>query len=474
MTQNWQTTTTLFDHQRRAVEKLRRARVGGLFMEMGTGKTRAAIELAWLRRERIDHVIWFCPVSLKETIRYEIAKHTENAVVYVFNDRTTMSNLPPADCYIVGIESMSASNRVVLAVNRLITDQTFVIVDESSYIKGHSSRRTQRVIMLSEKARYRLILTGTPISQGVVDLFSQMKFLSPKILGYRSFYSFASNHLVYSDEYPGKIVRSLHTDWLAARIQPYTYQVTKAECLDLPSKLYETRYCGLTVEQDAAYRQAKEELLLALDEVDEYAIFRLFTALQQIVCGYWRRRDPETGQQERITLSHERVDTLLAALRDIPDGEKVVIWSKYHYSIREIVAALHEVYSPDTTAEFHGRLSERARNEEINRWRANSACRFLVATQAAGGYGLTLNEANHVFFYSNEFKYATRLQAEDRCHRIGQSRPVTYINIVCSGSIDERIHTALTRKANAAAEFRREVNRVKDDLAMMKELVREL
>lgn len=472
----WATTTDLYDHQRHAVEKLRRSRVGGLFMEMGTGKTRAAIELAWLRRERIDRVVWFCPVSLKETIRREIEKHTRHAAVYVFDGRTSMSELPDALWYVVGIESMSSSNRVVLAVNQLITERSFVIVDESSYIKGHNSRRTQRITLLAERARYRLILTGTPISQGVVDLFAQMKFLSPKILGYRSFHSFAANHLEYSDKYPGQIVRALRTDRLAERIQPYTYQVTKAECLDLPRKLHETRYCRMTAEQSAAYQQAKEELLLSLDEdeVDEYAIFRLFGALQQIVCGYWNRRDPHTRRMARMTLAHNRIQTLLDALRDVPDGEKVMIWSKYHYSIDQIIAALREVYGEEATAEFHGRLAERARHEQLERWRANTTCRFLVATQAAGGHGLTLNEAAYVVFYSDEFKYSTRIQAEDRCHRIGQTRLVTYINVVCTGTIDDRIQAALARKANAANEFRREVNRVKDDKAMMKELIKAL
>jgi SNF2 family DNA or RNA helicase len=475
LTPNWQTTTTLFDHQRRAVEKLRRARVGGAFMEMGTGKSRCAIELAWLRRERIDRVVWFCPVSLKETIRYEIEKHAQGAAVYVFDDRTSPRQLPEALFYVVGIESMSTSDRVTLAVKALITERTMVIVDESSYIKGHAARRTQRITLLAEPARYRLLLTGTPISQGVEDLFAQMKFLSPKILGYRSFHAFAANHLQYSDKYPGQVVRALHTEQLAARLAPYTYQVTKAECLDLPDKLHESRYYRMTAEQDAAYDGVKDEILSALDEPDEfneYVIFRLFSALQQVVCGFRNRRDPETGRMACIPLKHERIDLLLAVLRDVPPGEKVIIWAKYHACIREIVGWLQAVYGEASTAEFHGRLSERQRNAELARWR--DSARFLVATQAAGGHGLTLNEASTVIFYADEFKYATRIQAEDRCHRIGQTRPVTYVTLTCVDSIDERIARALARKANAADEFRREVARVKDDRELVKGMVKAL
>lgn len=474
---NWQTTTTLYDHQQRAVEKVRAAKVGAFFMEMGTGKTRAAIELAWLRRDRIDHVVWFCPVSLKETICYEIWKHTSGAAVYRFDSHTTARNLPAAFWYIVGIESMSSSNRVTMAVNALITKQTMVIVDESSYIKNHRARRTERITLLAGRALYRLLLTGTPVAEGTVDLFAQMQFLSPLILGYNSFWSFAANHLVF-DEETGRIVRTLHTEYLARRVQPYVYQVTKAECLDLPPKLHEARYFHMSRQQEEAYGQAKEEILLSLEEgsATEHVIYRLFCALQEITCGFWNRRNPGTNQMERLEFSHRRIEALRAVLRDIPAEEKVIIWSKYHYTIEQIAIALRTSYGPGATAEFHGRLSEQARHEELNRWRATTedAPRFLIATQRAGGHGLTLNEASHVIFYSDDFSYANRLQAEDRCHRIGQQRPVTYVTITCTGSIDERIATALARKGNAAADFRRQVHQMRDEKSILKEIIRAL
>ena len=478
MIQSWQTTTPLYDHQQRAVEKLRAARVGGLFMEMGTGKTRAAIELAWLRRERIDHVVWFCPVSLKETIRYEIEKHAPGAAVCVFDERTTSANLPTACWYIIGIESMSSSDRVTLAVNTLITEATMVVVDESGYIKNHRARRTERITLLAERARYRLLLTGTPVSEGPVDLYSQMRFLSPLILGYKSFWSFAANHLVYESG-SGRIVRTLNAAHLAKRVQPYVYQVTKAECLDLPPKLHEGRYFTMTEQQYYAYGQAKEEILFSLESderISETVIYRLFGALQQVVCGFWNRRDPMTDQVEPMSFPHRRIKALLDVVRDVPANEKMVIWSKYHFSIGQIVDALRQEYGPGATAEFHGRLSEQARHEELSRWRATTAGapRFLIATQAAGGHGLTLNEAGHVVFYSNEFSYAKRLQAEDRCHRIGQTRPVTYVTLTCRHSIDERIASALERKADAAAEFRRQVHQMRDEKSILKEIIRAL
>lgn len=458
------TITPLFAHQCAAVEKMLSTRIGALFMDMGTGKSLTAIELVARRQAGIERVLWFCPVSLKETIRYEILKHTDCTPgdIYLFSDRTDDHSLSPAFWHIIGIESMSASDRMVLAAHHLITEQSMVIVDESSYIKGYNALRTLRITKLADVARYRLILTGTPISQGVVDLYAQMRFLSPKILGYASFYSFAANHLEYDAARPGLIVRSHNIPYLTAKIAPYVYQVTKAECLDLPEKLYATRCFSMTGEQRAAYSQAKEEILAELDDessdwLTSVVIFRLFTALQQITCGFWNRRVGE--QVEHLEFPHRRIATLLDTLARIPAQEKVIIWAKYRHDIAAIAAALCEQYGDGATALFHGGLNERRRTEQLTRFRG--AARFLLATQSCGGHGLTLNEACYVVYYNNGFKYAERLQSEDRCHRIGQGRTVTYSDIQCVDSIDERIARALTTKGDAVKLFRQEVARVK-------------
>lgn len=458
------TTTPLLDHQIKAVRKLLPSRVGGLFMEMGTGKTRVVIELAHQRQARIGNVVYFCPVSLKETVRRELLRHTDlaGADICVFDDKTSARRLPLAFWYIIGIESISASNRQVLAANAVIDDRSMVVVDESGYIKGHKSLRTQRITRMAERARYRLVMTGTPLSQGVVDLYAQMRFLSWRILGYKSFYSFARNHLEYSDRYPGMIVAAHNVSVLAAKVQPYTYQVTKSECMDLPAKTYATRWYGMTERQRAVYEQAKTDILMCIEDygdLDSYTIFRLFTALQQIACGFWNRKH-EDGSVETVTFPHMRLDVFAATIAQIPAGEKAVIWSKYRRNIEEIVALLNEEYGAGSVAQFHGGLSERARNAEIERFRNDA--RFLVATQASGGHGLTLNEAGYHIFYSNGFKYAERIQAEDRSHRIGQTRSVHYVDIVCDGSIDERIASALIDKADALEQFKRQVDRVKD------------
>lgn len=455
----WSTTTDLLPHQADAVAKLLPSRVGALFAEMGTGKSRCLIELAARRRAKIDRVVWFCPVSVKDTIRTEILKHTdcEPEDVFVFDERTDVRTMPlDRPWYVVGIESLSASLRVVAAFDALVDERTFVAVDESTFIKGVRSARTKRVTDMSRRARYRAVLTGTPFTQGVVDLYAQMSFLSPKILGYNSFWSFANNHLEFDvDRHTGRptgrIVRSHNTDVLAARIAPYVYQILKAECLTLPEKLFDEHWVPMSDAQREATRVAKEDVLADEGTYDSphIAIFRLFSRLQSISCGY----------ANGTPIRHHRLTGLVDVIERIPESEKVVIWTKYRQGLDGITSELRAAHGPDSCREFHGGLDERGRGREVEAWRREA--RFLVATQQSGGHGLTLTEASHSVFYSTGFKYSERAQAEDRIHRIGQDRPCTYVDVAVSDSIDRRILAAVRSKGQTLAAFRQELDTCK-------------
>jgi SNF2 family DNA or RNA helicase len=451
-------TTTLLPHQEPAVEKMRPLRVGALFMDMGTGKTRCAIELAYLRRARLSNVVWFCPVGLKETVAVEIRKHTNAAAsaIYSFDEHTSGDTLPPARWYLIGTESMSNSDRVILAADRIIGADSMVVMDESDMIRTYDAKRTEWITRIAARARYRLCLTGTPMSQGVQDLFAQLYFLDPRILGYQSFYSFMANHLEYSADYPNMVVRAHNTDWLAAKMQPYVYQITKEEAgLNLPPKLYDRRYFALTEEQSYAYEQVKWDLLINEqgDMLDPYVIFQLFTALQQITSGFLYRGDKVTEFPCR------RWGELQNIISRLPDTERVIIWVKYRHSVEVIRQGLTERYAANAVALLHGELTEEQRSAELTRFREEA--RFLVATMATGGRGLTLNEAAYSVFYENDFKYANRLQAEDRNHRIGQMRRPTYIDIVSRSGIEERIMESLEKKGNVVESFRRKIKQLK-------------
>ncbi len=464
------TKTKLMAHQREAVAKVLPSRVGALFMDMGTGKSRTTIELANLRASKIDKVVWFTPVSLKLSVAEEIRKHTDCTDMCVFDGKTNSRNLPRVRWYVIGIESMSSSNRVVAAVNQIITERTMVVLDESSYIKGPHSKRTERLTYICAKARYRLILTGTPLSQGVVDLFAQMRFLSPKILGYSSFYSFAANHLEYSEKYPGMIVRAHNTEWLAAKINPYTYQIRKEDCIDLPNKIYSTNYSYMTDEQRYWYEWIKDKFLMYVnpDDWDSYKLFQLFNALQQVVSGFYNEKHYKTGDVLH-QFDNDRIDLFSEIVGQIPGDEQVIIWAKYMYDIQQISKALRN----ESYVLYTGLQNEKQKEQAKLSFQAGDV-QFFIATPSSGGHGLTLNEAGTVIFYNNSFKYSERIQAEDRCHRIGQTKNVHYLDIVCSNSIDERIMDAISCKESTLHSFQREIDAAQGDKNKIRELIRRL
>lgn len=458
------TTTSMLPHQQRAVDKLKPSRVGALFMEMGTGKSRTAIEIVATRQHKISRVIWLCPVALKQTVKFEILKHTDATEqdINVFDDKTGNSEITSSFWHIVGIESVSGSDRIALTLHGLIDNRTMVIMDESSYIKGAFSKRTMRVTEYAKTARYRLILTGTPISQGVVDLFAQMKFLSPEILGYNSFYTFARRHLVYSDKFPGMIVSSHNIPFLSAQIEPYVYQVTKDECMDLPLKIYDYFRFEMTGQQKELYEAAKEYWFEQVmdcqsDYLRSVIIMGMFTALQQVACGFWHRKG-KSGW-DMLEVQHYRLEYLKEAINR--SSGQVVIWAKYQHDISAIERMLKEKFGDESVCLFHGGIKEKQRENELEKFRYGSA-RFFLATPQCGGHGLTLNEADTVIFYSNGFKYSERIQAEDRTHRIGQTKRVLYINIWADCGIEDRISSALAAKGNAVELLRCEINAIKD------------
>lgn len=457
----------LLPHQSTAAQKLKGLKVGALFMEMGTGKTVTAMELIRQRAHKINRVIYLTPVNLIHSVAIEFARHSPETEVCAVSANGP-KKLPEAFVYVFGIESIAQSDRLYLLCNKLVTAKTCVILDESDMCKNHAALRTMRITAMGDRAKYRFALTGTPVGEGVVDLYAQMRFLSAKILGYSSFYSFAANHLVYSEEYLGRIVRSLKTDYIAKKIEPFVYQVTKEECLELPKKTYDSVSGWMTPEQLELYTEAKWDILgnCPLDELDSYAIFRLFTALREIVSGFWNQTPhPDswrvTGNLKDPvfrTCAHNRLALLDESIEGIPATEKVIIWANFNHCSRQIAEHLAKAHGSDSLVTYNGETKDKAR--AIQQWRDSS--RFLVASPKCGGRGLTLNESCHVIFYNNDFPYRLRAQAEDRCHRIGQSRSPSYTDLILPNTLDERIAIALANKESVVEQFKRELDKIKD------------
>ena len=440
-------TTDLLPHQSDAVAKLSKLKVGALYMEQGTGKTRTVLSLIQPRLEagKTDMALWLCPCSVRKNLKEDILYHCGEL---------------PEEIVIRGIESLSSSDRLYLELMKLVsTRKVFMVVDESNLVKNKTAIRTNRIIELAKNCRYKMILNGTPISRNEADLFAQWYILDWRILGYQSYYSFAANHLEYwTVRLPNgteivdksRIRRVLNVDYLTEKISPYTFQIKKSECLELPDKVYDKRTYRLDDRQEDLYYLVREDYLLNIDEMRSETIYKYFGALQHVVSG----RKVLTGPEERmrtepmfLPADNPRVKALLEELEGNTD--KCIIFCKYQSEINDLMALL-----PDAV-EFTGRLSQKKRQENRERFRTDA--QYLIANKACGAYGLNLQFCHKIIFYNNDFDLATRLQAEDRVHRIGQTYQVDIVDICASGTIDDFIIDCLVRKENLVEAFKKEV-----------------
>ena len=448
--------TELLPHQAAAVDKLRGLTIGALYMEMGTGKTRTALELIKLRLDagKVDCCLWLCPCSVKKNLREDVLYHCGSF---------------PDNLVIRGIESLSSSDRLYLQLLRLVeTHKVYLIVDESSLVKNHRAIRTNRIVALSAVCKYKLILNGTPISKNEADLFAQWNVLDWRVLGYQSYYSFAANHLEYwTVRLPDgrervdrtRVRRVLNTDYLAAKIEPYTVQVKKEECIKLPAKTYSEHFFSMTSEQEAAYAEAKDLYLANVDEFRNDTIYRLFTALQHVSSG---RRVISTPSERMQTApifnapeDNPRIQALLGEIRSL-DGEKAIVFCKYQSEVDDIEQVLLHVGVSCVT--FTGKLPQKKRQE--NRERFRESAQVFLANKTCGAYGLNLQFCHNIIFYSNDFDLATRLQSEDRVHRLGQRHDVRIIDIYTDG-MDKFILSCLRRKETLLDAFKRDIEKIK-------------
>lgn len=419
----------LLPHQREAVEKLIKLRVGALFMEQGTGKTITVIEMSRIRYEagRIDSVIWLCPCSAKQNIKREILKQAPPELAKIF--------------IICGIETLSTSIRAnAFLLSHVQAHKTFLVVDESLLVKNHKACRTKNITAISKYCPYRVILNGTPVSKNEADLFAQFYILDWRILGYRTFWSFAANHLEY-DEF-GKLSRVLNVDMLTKKISPYSFQICKDECVKLPRKRYCMEYFHLTQEQFFEYSGAAATLLEQVNEYHPSTIYQLFSGLQAVISGKKlifsdHGRHFESVEMFSDPMQNPRIRTLLDV---VPDDEKTIIFCRYESEISQLCSLL------PNAVRFDGTIPLKERDHNLQLFRDEKM--YLIANKACAGYSLNLQFCHNIIYMSNDWELGKRLQSEDRVHRLGQDHVVNITDICAEGTLDERIIDCLCRKEN--------------------------
>ncbi|MBW2560470.1 MAG: DEAD/DEAH box helicase, partial [Deltaproteobacteria bacterium] len=321
-----------------------------------------------------------------------------------------------------------------------------IICDESQRIKTSSTRQSKAMHCLGRIAKYRLILTGTPITQGPLDLFSQYKFLDPAIFG-NSYYAFRARYAIMGGYENRQVIGYKNLPELIQKAHQVAFRVTKAEALDLPEYTDQVLYCDLERKANALYQQLAKESVAELSEEKVLTVANVLTRLlrlSQVTGGFLGDGEGEIYQVSRskLKLLEEILDDLLDA------GKKAVIFARFLPEIRAIKKLLDK--KGVGYAWITGEVKQEARGDEVRWFQEDPECRVFVAQIQTAGLGITLTAADTAIFYSLDFSYANLDQAKARLHRIGQRNAVTNIYLLARGTVDEKIFAVLQEKKSVA------------------------
>ena len=458
-----------YKHQLKALEMSWHKETFAYFMEMGTGKTKVLIDnMAMLYDQgKIDGALIIAPKGVINTwYQQELPAHMPNHIDNVsvlWQANITKSQQDKLDTLfatghdlhilIMNVEALSTVKGVKFAYKFLSSHKTLMVIDESTTIKNPKAKRTKNIIKLSKFAKYRRILTGSPVTRNPLDLYSQCEFLSPWHLESQSFYSFRNRYAeMKTMNFGGRSVQVVafykNLGELSEKLKPFSYRVLKEDCLDLPPKIYMKRIIQLTPEQDKLYKQMKEQALAEMngERMSTDTALTQLMRLQQITCGHFKGDDAEIQD-----IKHNRLDELKDVLEEV-EG-KVIIWCHWQRDVKIIKEALSKEYGPGSVVDYYGLTPQDQRQKNKDNFQIKDDVRFFVGTPQTGGYGITLTAANTVIYYSNGYDLEKRLQSEDRAHRIGQTSAVTYVDIIADKTVDQKIVKALKNKINIASQI---------------------
>jgi SNF2 family DNA or RNA helicase len=437
-------------------------------MEMGTGKTKVLIDnLAMLYdKGKVDGALIVAPKGVigtwyNQELPAHLPDHIENVTV-LWQSNINKKQKEKLDLLyqndhrlhilIMNVEAFSTEKGKRYAASFLRCHKSMTAIDESTTIKNPKAKRTKNILEIAKLAPYRRIMTGSPVTRNPLDLYTQCEFLDPRHLDFSSYYAFRNRYAEMKTMHvSGRSIQVVggfrHLDELADSLKPFSYRVLKQDCLDLPDKIYMKREIQLTPEQKKLYEQMRKEALATLNgkTVTTMTALTQLMRLHQITCGHFAADD---GTVQEI--KNNRLAELLDVLEEI-EG-KAIIWAHYQHDVRNIYKLLEDKYGPGSVVHYYGKTLPDQRDYAIKNFKNNSKVRFFVGTPQTGGYGITLVQANTVIYYSNGYDLEKRMQSEDRAHRIGQKKKVTYVDLIAEDTVDNKIVKSLRKKINIAAE----------------------
>lgn len=468
-----------FDHQLDHLNNHVNEKAWGLLWEQGTAKTKPIIDTAVFKyaNEEIDGLLVVAPPGVERNWNTdELPKHLPDDYTFDVMTQVFLTAKKHTKDHKRGMDMLLRWDGLavlLISYNAFMTKEgketvrkflrhrnTLYVLDEAHNIKTPKAKRTISIVASGKYARYRRILTGTPIAQGPFDLYSQIRFLdeffwkNKGIHGTVEFRNHFGKWFTRADCQklhgydPGydKLLEYQNLDELKEWLKEITDRVVKDDVLDLPPKLYQKRYFDMSKEQTTAYTQLKEELMLEVGDALVTAELPIVMQLrlQQIACNYL-----PVGEDEPVHMLASK-NPRMNVMEDIRDStfHPGIIWARFRHDVDQIMDLLGK-----NAVRYDGSVSDDDAERSKLAFQAGDV-QWFVGTAQKGGPGLTLTQAKTMVYYSNSFKLIDRLQSEDRCHRAGMDEhPVNYIDIIANNTVDEHIVTNLRNKRDVAVEI---------------------
>ena len=461
--------TKPYQHQLKALEMSSDKEVFAYFMEMGTGKSKVLIDNVSMLYDqgKINGLLIIAPKGVyKNWYSSEIPTHMSDHIekksvlwtsTFTKEKEKELNTLfetgTDLHILIMNVEAFSTKKGLIWAKKFLNCHNAMIAIDEATTIKNPGAKRTKAILSLSSMSRYRRILTGSPITKSPLDLYTQCEFLDPELLGHQSYYTFRARYAVMRNMNLGArtvqvVVGYRNLGELSEKLKPFSYRVLKDDCLDLPPKTFMKRLVTLTPDQYKVYHQMKQMALAQLDDkiLTTNTVLTQLMRLHQITCGHFVA-DDGTIQE----LPCRRIEELMTILDEV-EG-KVVIWAHYQRDVTRIIREISKKYGEGSFVDYFGLTPQEDRQSNIKKFQEDDNCRFFVGTTQTGGYGITLTAASTMVYFSNGYDLEKRTQSEARIDRIGQQKPMTYIDIISENTVDDKIVIALRKKQNIASEI---------------------
>lgn len=433
----------------------------GLLFEMGCGKTLTAIAIAGAGYQmgKVERLLIVAPTSVvavwpKELQEYAKFKYTCKTLLGEKKQRIKQIDdllKFPFKALKVAVINYESTWRPEILEKLKEFDADMVIADESQRIKTYDAAQSKAMHELGDQARYKLILSGTPVQTAAIDIWSQYRFLDKTVFG-DNFFKFRGRYAIMGGYGNKKIVGYKDLEGLIKKEHSIAFRVTKDESLDLPEQTFETRKIQFSQKEKNLYERIKKDSYAELDgggHITATTVLTRLLRLQQLAGGFLVQDDAQKPQ----LVSRAKLDALGDIIEDyvIGSGKKLVIFARFIAEVKAIMELADKVLPKELKqVAIYGDIKKEDRGDIVKQFQEDPKTVLFIGQIDTAGTGITLTAADTCVYYSKNFNYATYSQSLSRIHRIGQRNCCTYIDLEIEGTIDELISKALSRKEDMA------------------------